>query len=159
MFQIGAGGQLGDLLGWELTPQKTSKLFAEFETTTLQSDILARAAPQIHQRQSAGPVAETLDAQYQLSARLALDAGNPTDQIAAIVPSLQAQPAVACLEQEVIGRNRERFFTRLAQDRLGAVLKKLLDGVADIGQWDAPVPLLTRGATLNGTGSLTVAVR
>src|ERR1039458_2090108 len=135
MFQIGAGGQLGDLIGWELTPQKTSELFAEFETPGLQSDILARAAPQIHQRQSAGPLAETLDAQYQLSAGLAFNAGNAAYQVTAIVPGLQAQPAVACFEHKVIGRNRERFFARLAQDSLGAVLKKLLDGLADIGQW------------------------
>jgi hypothetical protein len=91
--------------------------------------------PQVDQRQSARLLAETLDTQHQLSAGLAFDAGNAPHQIPAIAPSLQAHATVACLEQEIIGGNGERFFAGLAQNRLGTVFDKALDGVADVGQW------------------------
>jgi hypothetical protein len=50
MFQIGAGGQLGDLITWELTPQKTAELFAKLQAAALESDFITRAAPQVDQR-------------------------------------------------------------------------------------------------------------
>jgi hypothetical protein len=133
-----------------LTPQKTAELLAKLQAIAFQGDILARAAAQIEQGKSAGPFAEALDAQDQLPARLVFDAGNPAHQIAAMVPSLQAQPAVARFEQKIIGGNRKRLFAGLAQDWLGTGLKEAFDSLADVGQLvrlrDA-VPALTLGAT------------
>jgi hypothetical protein len=80
-------------------------------------------------------LAETLDAQYQLSTGLAFDAGNAAHQIPPIVPGLQADAAVAYFEQKIIGGNGEGFFAGLAQHSLGAIFNKALDGLEDVGQW------------------------
>ena len=136
MFQIGFRAQLGYLVGRELTPQKTAELLAKLQAIVFQGDILTSATAQIEQGKSAGPFAEALDAQDQPSARLAFDAGNPAHQVAAMVPSLQAQPAVARFEQKIIGGNRKRLFAGLAQDGLGAGFKEAFDSLADVGQLD-----------------------
>jgi hypothetical protein len=61
------GGQLGDLMSWELAPEKTAELLAEFQARAFQCDVLARGTAQIDQRKSACAFAEALDAQHQLA--------------------------------------------------------------------------------------------
>ena len=102
MFEIGFGGQLGDLVCGELTAQEAAKQLAEFEARASKLQVLAGRAPQIHERECSGALGKSLDAQHQFSVRLVFDTGDPAHQIPPIIPGLQAQKAIARFQHEII---------------------------------------------------------
>src|SRR4029077_1831780 len=64
MFEIGFGGQLGDLVSRELAAQEAAKHLTKFETRAFELQVLAGGATQIDERECTGALCESLYAQH-----------------------------------------------------------------------------------------------
>ena len=86
----------------------------------------------IDQIQRAGEFSKARHSQYQFPAQLALNGGDPANQIAFFIPSLQLCARAPRFQHEIFRTDREPFLTRLAEHGILARVEEALDGPNNI---------------------------
>ena len=88
-----------------------------------------RRLRQIDHQQRSGTTPKAFDFEFQKSSPGLTNRAYPAHQVAGFIPAFERAGFASSSEDELIGTNRQRIFSRFDQDRLGSRLEESLNRI------------------------------